>query len=261
MVRPVVGDDAVERFGELQQRDGEGAFVRGGRARWRFRDFGLRTVAIRSTPRLREDAAHAGVAVLHVRGRVAVHGQHLVVAEHVVAGAVVREVGVLDGADADRSATCAALFVRRAAARGRASSFCADDRVGALDRFVEQARQADRRAAAGFERPAVVAEHGAEADVLQFDVVVAPQLRGGEQLLEVQRLAMIDDVQNRVGLPLAHAVLDRRQIGRGVQERAVLLLHDHRRVVAVEEHADGAVAFAGEPFSFRSSTTPRSRSW
>ena len=57
---------------------------------------------------------------------------------------------------------------------------------------------------------------------------------------------MIDDVQNRVGPPLAHAVLDRGQVGRGVEKRAVLLLDDHRRVVAVEEHADRPVAFARE---------------
>ena len=35
VVRAVVGDDAVEGFGELEQGDGEGAFVRGGRARSR----------------------------------------------------------------------------------------------------------------------------------------------------------------------------------------------------------------------------------
>ncbi len=129
---------------------------------------------------------------------------------------------------------------RRAAASGRASSFCADDRVGPVDRFVEQPVQADGVAAAGLERPAVVAQHGAEADVLQLDVVVAPQPGGGEELLEVQRLAMIDDVQDRVGPPLVHAVLDRGQVGRGVEERAVLLLHDHRRVVALEKDAHGA---------------------
>ena len=75
---------------------------------------------------------------------------------------------------------------------------------------------------------------------------IAPQPGRGEELLEVERLAMIDDVQNRVGLPLAHAVLNRGQVGRGVEKRAVLLLDDHRHVVAFEEHADRAVALAGE---------------
>ena len=75
---------------------------------------------------------------------------------------------------------------------------------------------------------------------------IAPQPGGGEQLLEVQRLAVIDDVQDRVGLPRLHAVLDRGQVGRGVEKRAVLLLHDHRRVEAFEEHADRALALAGQ---------------
>ena len=54
---------------------------------------------------------------------------------------------------------------------------------------------------------------------------------------------MIDDVQDRVRPPLVHAVLDRRQVGSGVEERAVLLLDDHRHVVALQEDADRAVAF------------------
>ena len=75
---------------------------------------------------------------------------------------------------------------------------------------------------------------------------IAPQPRRGEQLLEVQALPMIDDVQNRVGLPVLDAILDRGQIGRGVQKRAVLLANDQRRVVAGEKDADRAVALAGD---------------
>ena len=48
---------------------------------------------------------------------------------------------------------------------------------------------------------------------------------------------MIDDVQNRVGLPRFHPVLDRGQIGRGVEKRAVLFANQQRRVVAVEKDA------------------------
>ena len=88
--------------------------------------------------------------------------------------------------------------------------------------------------------------HGAELDVLQFDVCDSPTPGGGEQLVEVLALAMIDDVQNRVGLPGFHAVLDRRQVGRGVEERAVLFLHDHRRLEAFEEDAHRPLAVLGQ---------------
>ena len=98
--------------------------------------------------------------------------------------------------------------------------------------------------------------------MLELDVVVAPQPGGGEELLEVERLAVIDDVENRVGLPLAHAVLDRGQVGRGVEERAVLLLDDHRRGLAFEEDADRAVALAGEALVDAGPSRRRaSRSW
>ena len=54
--------------------------------------------------------------------------------------------------------------------------------------------------------------------------------RDGEKLLEVQALAMIDDVENRrPGFQRFHAVADRRQVGRGIEERPVLLADDHRR--------------------------------
>ena len=118
VVGAVVGDDAVEGFGELEQGEGEGAFLGRGQARIGCRDVGCADCGLTSTPRFLEDAPHAGVAVLHVGGRVAGHGEHLVVAEDVVAGAVVGEVGVLDRADADPLGDCAGGRRRRAAARG-----------------------------------------------------------------------------------------------------------------------------------------------
>src|SRR3972149_2545827 len=80
-----------------------------------------------------------------------------------------------------------------------------DDPVGPLDRFVQQAGQPDRGPFAGLEGPAVLAEDRAEGDVLEFHVAVAPEPRGGKELVEVERLSVVDDVENRVGLPLAHA--------------------------------------------------------
>ena len=121
-----------------------------------------------------------------------------------------------------------------------------NDLQGPADRLVEQSFEPDRVARAGFERPAVVAQHRAEADVLEFHVVAAHQLGGGEKLLEMERLAMIDHVENGVGPPGLHAVADRGQVGRAVEERPVFLPHDHRRLDALEEDADGAVGFPGD---------------
>ena len=58
---------------------------------------------------------------------------------------------------------------------------------------------------------------------------------------------MIDHVEDGVRLPVVHAVADGGQVGRGIEERPVLLADDHRRPVAFEKHADGAVADAGQP--------------
>ena len=135
-------------------------------------------------------------------GRVAGHGQHLVVAEDVVARAVVGEVGVFDRADADSLGDLPAFFFGEERL-GAGVIVLRDDRVSSFDGFVEQSGQADGRAGAGLERPAVFAEHGAERDVLQVDVLIAPQPGDGEELLEVERLAMIDDIENRVWPPLA----------------------------------------------------------
>ena len=59
-------------------------------------------------------------------------------------------------------------------------------------------------------------------------------------------LPVVDDVQDGVGAPLLHAVLDGGQVGRGVEEGAVLLLDDERGVEPVEKDADGALALAGQ---------------
>ena len=58
---------------------------------------------------------------------------------------------------------------------------------------------------------------------------------------------MIGDVQHRVGIPPLAAVLDRGQVGRGVEECAIFLANDHRRRAPLEKHADRTVAFACHP--------------
>src|SRR5687767_8521195 len=59
-------------------------------------------------------------------------------------------------------------------------------------------------------------------------------------------LAMIDDVQDRIGLELPHAILNRRQVGRRVKEGPVALANDHRRGEAVEKQAQRPLALPGQ---------------
>ncbi|MCY1524296.1 hypothetical protein D9M68_592230 [compost metagenome] len=69
-----------------------------------------------------------------------------------------------------------------------------------------------------------------------------------EHLLEVQGLALVDEVQHAVGVQLLVAVAHGGEVGGGVEVAAAGLLHDHRQRVAFgvpeffEEHAHGAVA-------------------
>ena len=110
---------------------------------------------------LAEDAVDAGDGVEQVGGGVAVERDHLVPRKHVVARAVLREVGVLHRADADDLRDGAALGL------GQLGILLADQPVGALDRLGEEVLQADVLAAAGLEGLAVLAEHGAEIEVLE----------------------------------------------------------------------------------------------
>ncbi len=72
--------------------------------------------------------------------------------------------------------------------------------------------------------------------------------RHGEHLLEVQGLALVDEVQRAVGLELAAAVAHGGQVGGGVEVATIGLDDDHRQRIAVgvlefiEEHALGAIA-------------------
>ncbi|MCY1466124.1 hypothetical protein D9M71_843700 [compost metagenome] len=52
--------------------------------------------------------------------------------------------------------------------------------------------------------------------------------RDFEHLVEVQCLALVDEVQGAVSLEHVAAVAHRGQVGGGVQVAAVGLLHDHR---------------------------------
>ncbi|MCY1210366.1 hypothetical protein D9M72_220520 [compost metagenome] len=123
--------------------------------------------------------------------------------------------------------------------------------IGALFGLVQQVDQLHRAAVAGLEGLAIGAVHGAEAHVLHFEGRrhEAGQARGGEHHLEVQGLALVDEVQRAVGLEHIGAVAGGGQVGGGVEVTTAGLLHDQRQRVAfgvlelVHEHAQGAVAF------------------
>ncbi len=103
--------------------------------------------------------------------------------------------------------------------------------IGALFGFIEQVDQLHRAAVAGLERAAVGAVHGAEAHVLELHAVVdeagaACHLEGH---LEVQGLALVDEIQHAVGVQRLAAIAHGGQVGGGVEVAASSLLHDHRQ--------------------------------
>ena len=105
---------------------------------------------------------HAGVGVLQVGGGVALKRKHGVPVEYIIAGAVFAQISVFDRADADGFADF------RGFVRAQFRIFLFYQSGGALDGFGQQVNQFHGIAAARFERLAVFAHHGAEADKLGF---------------------------------------------------------------------------------------------
>ncbi|MCY1411307.1 hypothetical protein D9M71_266910 [compost metagenome] len=133
-----------------------------------------------------------------------------------------------------------------------------DQGIGALLGFGEQVDQLDRAAVAGLERTAVGAVHGAEAHVLHLHAIGDETGATGhfEHLLEVQCLALVDEIQGTVGLQGAAAVAHGSQVGGGIEIATVGFLHDHRQRVTVgvlelfKEYALGAVALNQQTLGF-----------
>jgi hypothetical protein len=97
--------------------------------------------------------------------------------------------------------------------------------------LVEQVPKPDVVARAGLQRLAVFAEHGPEIDVLELRHGPAPLgeplARGEEKLLEVIRLALVDDVEDAVAPKCSERYRIVGQVGGGVVGGAVRLAHDH----------------------------------
>nr|BFE84103.1 hypothetical protein GCM10020093_067040 [Planobispora longispora] len=157
-----------------------------------------------------------------------------------------RQVGVLDGAHADR--------VRDLGARGVVVLAFGDHGGGADVGLVEQLQQLDRLTAPGLEHLAVAAQHAADLDVLGADVLGQPARHpgGGEQHRHVQGLGGADHVDDAVGLEVLDPVADRGHVGGGVAVPAVTLTdHERERLVlpageAGREDAERAVADHGD---------------
>ena len=151
------------------------------------------------------------------------------------------EIGILDGADADRLGHAAALLHRQPLVAG-------GEGCRPLHPLVEERLEPHRVAGPGLERLAVIAEHGTEGDMDEVDAVDAPAFRRLEQLIEVLPLTVVDHVEDPVGLPVLESPADRRQIGRGIEEGTVGLADEERwLVIAVEKDPDRAAALAGQP--------------
>ena len=166
---------------------------------------------------LAEDALDARIGVLQIGRRVAVHRHHLLPVEDVVADPVLAQVGVLDGTQSDDLGHAAA------ARRIELGAVLIDDLSSLGGRLVEQRLEADDVSFTRLVRAAIRAQDRAEGDVLEIDRVVAPLAGDLEKLLEVVALAVVDDVEDLVGVPGLDAILDRGQVGGGIGEGAVAL--------------------------------------
>ena len=171
-----------------------------------------------------KDRTQARVGVLQVRAGVTLESDHPVQIEHVVALAVSREVGVLDGGPRDlssQSVTLVAIHLRRANVEGAGRATAS---------FVEQRNEFDRVSRTSLQHLAVGSQHIAEGHVLTAHRVRQPsgRARHREDHFEVLTLRCSHHVQDLVGVQVPHPVTHRGQVGGRVPEALVTLLHDER---------------------------------
>ena len=117
--------------------------------------------------------------------------------------------------------------------------------------LIKQRGQLDQAALPSAKWPPARAEHGAEGHVLQAQIVrlEAGRRGDGEQLPEMQGLAIVGEIQDALGAQGFGPVADGGQIRGRVQIAAIGLAHDHRPLAIPaggalgQEHALGAVGF------------------
>ena len=106
---------------------------------------------------------------------------------------------------------------------------------GPLHALFQHIHQLDRAAGPRPEWPVVRAENRAKRVVLQSGRLgcVPSRPRHRKDLLQVKRLARIDDVEDAVGSKRTGPIAHGREVARRIEVAAVRLLHDHRRDLAV----------------------------
>src|SRR5215469_7218817 len=184
-----------------------------------------------------EDRADPRGRVRQVRAGVAGQREHPVEIKHVTGLTIYRQVGVLQGADADGLGDLGAQL--------RIVVPVLDYFLGAPDRLVDQVDQLDRPAAPGTEPLAVRASDQADGGVLGADLVGQPaRLAGdGEHHREVLGLLGPNHVDDAVRMQVTDPVPDRGHVRAGVAVAPVALAQDQRQwrpVAAGEPGREGA---------------------
>ncbi len=234
-------DGATDHLGEAQEAQDESPFLVDGRGHDRAGfDAGFARTA--------QDRLDPHRPVLQVRAGLAFERREPVEVEDVVRRPVVGQVAELQRAETDLSGDPLALLGWIVLSD---LGFVEPGSRG-IGNDLHQVGEAQHSALAGLERCSVRSVHRPERDVLQADGVGGdPGDAGGpEDLFEVQRLACVDDIEDEV-VPLLDPLLERRQVGRRVEVRAVGPGEQQRRhlllvVGPFDVDDDGAVRLAGE---------------
>jgi len=191
---------------------------------------------------LEHDSSRPRVGVLNVGTGVAIQGHHLVEIEAIIAGAMVREIGILDRAQPYGFGDPTLLRLVHRPFNSPAALRIAHDSQGFRYGLVQQRLQTDRGPATSLERPPIIPQYGPEVDMDQSGISEPQSLRDGEQLLKMLALPRIDHIKNLVRTKLLLAVKQRRQIGGRVQISTILLADDHRRIESRQEDTDSPLA-------------------
>src|SRR6185369_134594 len=179
--------------------------------------------------RLAKNRMDSRVRILKVRPGPALGREHPVPIEDVVLDPIVREVRVLDRADADlRSERAAGGRIERRIPLRRLG-------VGPLGRLGEQRRERDGVARARLQHLLVGAENRAERDMLRARRGLQPagELAGREYHCEMLRLRRADDIEQPRAVQRLRSVTKSGEIRRGVAVTAVLLANDQRQRLAL----------------------------
>ena len=156
-----------------------------------------------------------------------------------------REIGVLDSTMTHDFSHFLALLWRKLRAIGFRIIVGRNDIQCLANGFIQQALQSNGLPGAGFKRSAILSQHRAKTNVDESSVRILPLLGHGKQLLEMFTLPMINHVENGIGLPGLHPILDRGQIGRGIEESTVSLANDHRRFKLIQENTGRSFTLPG----------------